>query len=102
LYEDEQNREAIAELNRALFLSPYAADAHLLLGRIYLRSGRVREAIDALKISLWSSETAEAHAVLAAAYLDAKDTSTARAEAQRALALDPRLAEARRVLDRLP
>jgi tetratricopeptide (TPR) repeat protein len=102
LYEDEQNREALADLNRALFLSPYAADAHLLLGRIYVRSGRVREAIDALKISLWSSETAEAHAVLAAAYVDAKDLVAARAEAQRALALDPRLAEARRVLDRLP
>jgi tetratricopeptide (TPR) repeat protein len=102
LYEDEKNREAVAELNRALFLSPYEADAHLLLARIYLRNGRVREAIDALKISLWSAETAEAHAVLAAAYLDAKDTGGARAEAQRALTLDPRLAEARRVLDRLP
>ena len=54
--QQESDREAIAELDRALYLSPYLADAHLLLGRIHLRNGRVRDAIDALKISLWSAE----------------------------------------------
>jgi tetratricopeptide (TPR) repeat protein len=101
LYASENDREAIADLNRALFLSPYEADAHLLLGRIDLRNGRIREAIDALKISLWSAETAAAHAVLAAAYAEAKDIDSARTEAQRALALDPQSADARRVLDRV-
>lgn len=101
LYGDENDREAMADLSRALFLSPYEADAHLLVGRIHLRNGRIREAIDALKISLWSAETAAAHVVLAAAYADAKDAASARAEAQRALALDPESADARRVLDRI-
>ena len=55
LFQQENDREAIAELDRALYLSPYLADAHLLLGRIHLRNGRVRDAIDALKISLWSA-----------------------------------------------
>ena len=32
----------VVELNRALFLSPYHAEAHLLLGRIHLRNGRVQ------------------------------------------------------------
>ena len=64
LFEQENDREAMAELNRALYLSPYLAEAHLLLGRSHLRSGRAREAIDALKISLWSAETAEAHVAL--------------------------------------
>ena len=73
LFQQENDREAIVELNRALYLSPYQAEAHLLLGRIHLRNGRVREAIDALKISLWSAETAEAHVVLGEAYLQAKD-----------------------------
>ena len=36
LFQQENDREAIVELNRALFLSPYAADAHLLVGRIHL------------------------------------------------------------------
>ena len=89
LFQQESDREAVAELDRALYLSPYLADAHLLLGRIHLRNGRVRDAIDALKISLWSAETAEAHTVLADAYIQSKEVDAARAEAERALALDP-------------
>ena len=60
----------------------------------------MREAIDALKISLWSAETAEAHVVLGEAYLQAKDPAAARAEADRALALDPSSAEAKRLRDK--
>ena len=94
LFEQENDRDAVVELNRALYLSPYLAEAHLLLGRIHLRNGRVREAIDAFKISVWSAETAEAHAALGEAYRQAKDADAARAEAERALALDPASAEA--------
>jgi tetratricopeptide (TPR) repeat protein len=101
LFGQENDREAAAELNRALYNSPYLAEAHLLLGRIHLRNGRVREAIDALKISLWSAETAEAHAVLGEAYRQDKDVVNARAEADRALALDPSSSEARAVLARI-
>jgi len=89
LFDNEQDREALAELKRAVFLSPYEAEAHLLIGRIYLRDGRPREAIDALKISIWSRDTAEAHIALGEAYLSIRDTALARAEVQRALALDP-------------
>jgi tetratricopeptide (TPR) repeat protein len=101
LFEQENDRGALAELSRALFLSPYQAEANLLVGRIHLRSGRVQEAIDSLKISVWSADSAAAHAALAAAYLEAKDAATAQAEAARALALDPASEEARRVLDRI-
>jgi len=101
LYQEENDRDALAELNRATYLSPYRAAAHLLLGRIYLRNGRLQEAIGALKIALWSAETAEAHAVLGEAYRQAKDAAAARAEAQQALALDPNLAEAKQLLERL-
>jgi tetratricopeptide (TPR) repeat protein len=61
----------------------------------------LHEAIDAFKIALWSAETAEAHAALGEAYRQAKDTNAARAEAQRALALDPASADARQLLARL-
>jgi len=101
LFQQESDREAAAELDRALYLSPYLAPAHLLLGRIHLRNGRVREAIDALKISLWSAETAEAHAVLADAYVRSNDVAAARTEAARALTLDPSSSEAKRLLDML-
>jgi tetratricopeptide (TPR) repeat protein len=101
LFEQQSDREAASELDRAVFLSPYLAEAHLLLGRIHLRNGRVREAIDALKISAWSAPTAEAHTALANAYVQADDREQARAEAERALALDPTSAEARRLVDML-
>jgi len=101
LYQQENDREAAIELSRALYLSPYLADAHLLLGRIHLRNGRVREASDALKIAVWSAETAETHAALGEAYRQAHDLTAAREEAQRALALDPASKEAKELLARL-
>jgi tetratricopeptide (TPR) repeat protein len=101
LYEQERDRDALDELRRTLFLSPYQAEAHLLMGRIYLRGGRVREAIDALNISIWSSETADAHAALAQAHFDARDLELARTEATRALTLDGQSVEARHVLEQL-
>jgi tetratricopeptide (TPR) repeat protein len=101
LYERDLNREAAAELNRALYLAPYLAEAHLLLGRIHLRNGRIRDAIDAFKISLWSAETAAAHAALGEAYRQNDEAAAAKAEAERALALDPELAEAKALAARL-
>lgn len=101
LFERESDRDATAELKRAIYLSPYDAESHLLLGRIYLRSGRLRDAVDELKISLWSQETVPAHLALAEAYIQSKDLPSARAEVQRALTLDPDSAEARKLLERI-
>jgi tetratricopeptide (TPR) repeat protein len=101
LFDREQDREAMVELRRAVFLSPYEADAHLLIGRIHLRAGRPREAADALKISIWSRDGAPAHVALAQAYLQLKDTAAARMQVQRALALDPASAEARQLQGKL-
>ena len=99
LFENEQDREAMREVRRAVYLSPYDASAHLLIGRIHLRGGRPAEAIEALKISLWSEETASARLVLAEAYLASKNPEAAKAELDRVLARDPDSAEARRLLD---
>jgi len=93
-FEREADREAIDELRRALFLSPYLAEAHLLLGRLYLRGGRPAEAVEALKIALWSEETVAAHVSLAEALLQVQDQAAARIEVDRALALDPKSTEA--------
>jgi Tfp pilus assembly protein PilF len=102
LFDREQDREALAELRRAVYLSPYEARAHLLIGRIYLRAGRPADAIDAFKISIWSEDQSQAHVFLAEAYLKTGDTAGARAEIQRALALDPSSADAKRLLAEIP
>ena len=54
LFDDARDEEAVGELRRTIFLSPYESEAHLLLGRIYLRTGRQQDAIDALTIAVWS------------------------------------------------
>lgn len=93
-YQREADREAMQELRRALYLSPYLAEAHLLMGRLYLRGGRPGDAVEALKIALWSEETVDAHIALAEAYLIVQEAAAARAEIDRALALDPKSEEA--------
>jgi tetratricopeptide (TPR) repeat protein/TolB-like protein len=93
-FEREADREAMQELRRALYLSPYLAEAHLLMGRLHLRGGRPAEAVEALKIALWSEETVTAHLVLAEALLQVQDQAAARVEVDRALALDPKSTEA--------
>jgi tetratricopeptide (TPR) repeat protein/TolB-like protein len=101
LFDREQDREALAELRKAIYLSPYEAQAHLLIGRIHLRGGRPGDAVDAFKISIWSEDHAPAHVYLAEAYLKLGDAANARAEAQRALALDPSSADAKRLLSEI-
>jgi Tfp pilus assembly protein PilF/TolB-like protein len=98
LFDREQDRDALAELRRAVFLSPYEARAHLLIGQIHLRAGRPADAIDAFKISIWSEDQAQAHVLLGQAYLKTGDKVKARAEAQRALVMAPESADAKRLL----
>ena len=101
-FQAERDDEAIAALRRAVYLSPYDAEAHLLLGRAFLRGGRLPEAIDELKISVWSQNTPTARLVLAEAYVRNHNVAGARSELQSVLARDPSNLEARRFLDRLP
>ncbi len=91
----------MTELRRAVYLLPYEAEAHLLIGRIHLRAGRPQDAVDALKISIWSQDTAAARVALAEAYISTKDSAAARKELERALALDPASADATRLLGSL-
>jgi tetratricopeptide (TPR) repeat protein len=90
----EADRIAEEELRRAIYLSPYLAEAQLLLGRVYLRGGRTAEAIQALKIALWSQETATGQVLLAEGYRQSHDIDAAKRALERALALDPQSAEA--------
>jgi tetratricopeptide (TPR) repeat protein len=100
-FEQGNDTEAIAEFRRVLYLSPYEAEAQLLLGRIYLRTGQTAAAIDAFKISIWSQESAAARVALARAYLQAKDDAAARREVERALVLEPESSAAKALMDEL-
>ena len=98
----ERDDEAIAAFRRAVYLAPYDAEAHLLLGRVYVRGGRIIEALDEFTISIWSRDTVAARLALAGAYIQAQNIPGARSELQVVLGREPSNAEARRLLDRLP
>lgn len=98
LADEMRDREAIDELRRAIYVSPYLDRPHLLLGRIYQRTGRLTDAAEEYALALWCQETAEAHAALASVRLAMGKRELARASANRALVLDPANAEAKEVL----
>jgi tetratricopeptide (TPR) repeat protein len=101
LADEMRDREAIDELRRAIYVSPYLDRPHILLGRIYRRTGRLVDASDEFALALWCQETAEAHAGLATVQLLLGKRDLARASANRALVLDPANAEAKEVLRQL-
>ena len=102
LYQAERDAEAIAELRRAIYLSPYDREAHLLLGRLFLRGGQIADAIDELKISIWSDDQTDARVTLAEAYVQARNVDAARGELQTVLTREPSNTAARRLLATLP
>ena len=102
LFQAQRDAEAIGELRRAIYLSPYEREAHLLLGRVYLRGGQLADAIDELKISIWSDDRADARVALAEAYIQAKNVDAARSELQTVLTRQPSNADAKRLLGTLP
>ncbi|MCC6165157.1 MAG: tetratricopeptide repeat protein [Acidobacteria bacterium] len=101
LAERQEDREAIVEYRKALYLSPYDAQTHLALGRVLVRAGRLRDAIESLTISLWSAESVEARLLLADAYLSAGDAAAALPHAERAAVLAPESTEARALVTRI-
>ncbi|AMY11234.1 putative PEP-CTERM system TPR-repeat lipoprotein [Luteitalea pratensis] len=101
LEEQLQDREAISEFRKSLYLAPYDAQTHLALGRVLVRSGRLRDAIESLKISLWSAESLDARLLLAEALLGTGETAEAQVHADRALQLAPESAVARALVERV-
>jgi Flp pilus assembly protein TadD len=95
LIESGHDRDATVELQRAIYLSPYEDESHLLLGRIYERTGRVSDAVDEYKVAVWCRESAAAQLALGRALAQSGDRDAARRALERALVLAPDLAEAR-------
>lgn len=84
-----RDQETIREAQRALYLTPYDAEGLRLLGRAQARSGLLQEAVGALKIAIWSQESAAAQVELGELLLRARDVAGALTAAERALVLEP-------------
>jgi tetratricopeptide (TPR) repeat protein len=98
LIDEHRDLEAIGELRRAIYVSPYLDTPHLMLGRLHQRAGRLDDAVEEFLLALWCRESADGHAGLATAQLAAGKREAAKASADRALALDPANTEAREVI----
>jgi tetratricopeptide (TPR) repeat protein len=77
------------------------AAAHLGLGEIARRQGRLDDAVKELQLSLEARDSAVVRTTLARVYLEQKKTTLARTEVERALKLAPNYAEAKQLLEHL-
>jgi len=77
------------------------AAAHLGLGEIARRQGKLDDAVKELQLSLEARDSAVVRTTLARVYLEQKKTELARAEVERALKLAPNYAEAKQLLEHL-
>lgn len=100
LLADDRDRDAVSELRRAIYLSPYEEEPHRLLGGVHQRAGRLTDAIEEYTVALWCRETAAGRVALGEALLESGQREAAHREAARALVLDPSSAEARALAGR--
>jgi tetratricopeptide (TPR) repeat protein/TolB-like protein len=77
------------------------ASAHLGLGEIARRQGRLDEAVKELQLSLEARDSAMVRTTLARVYLEQKKPALARAEVEHALKLAPNYTEAKQLLEHL-
>jgi tetratricopeptide (TPR) repeat protein len=89
------------DFRAALTGDPRSAAAHLGLGEIDRRRGKMEDAVKELQASLEARDSAVVRTMLAKIYLEQKKPDLARAEAQRALKLAPNYTEAKQLLEHL-
>jgi tetratricopeptide (TPR) repeat protein len=86
---DGFDREAIEELELVIDNDPQDARSYRKLAQIYLKSGRMEEALRSLTQSLRREETAGDHLLLGKIYLQQGKLEDAQAQLNAALGLEP-------------
>jgi tetratricopeptide (TPR) repeat protein len=89
------------EFRAALAIDPHNASAHSELGDIYRRRGKLEEAVNELRLSLASRDSAAVRTTLARVYLEQKKPDLARLEVEKAVKLAPHYPPATELLEHL-
>lgn len=89
------------DFRAALAGDPRSAAAHLGMGEIDRRRGKMEDAVKELQASLETRDSAVVRTMLAKIYLEQRKPDLARTEVQRALKLAPNYAEAKQLLEHL-
>lgn len=92
---------AEGEFRAALASDSGSASAHNGLAEVYRRRGKLDDSAKELQASLGIRDSAAVRTTLARVYLEQKKVDLARQEAERALKLAPKYAEAKELLERL-
>jgi tetratricopeptide (TPR) repeat protein len=91
---------ALRELTRAVYLDPYGARGHLLLGRAYRARGEADQALAELRASLWSKDDPAVRLELATYLAELGNAAEASSEARRVLKAEPGNAAAKALAER--
>ncbi len=96
-----RDEPAEKEFRAALSADAGNASAHNGLAEVYRRRGKLDDSAKELQASLEIRDSAAVRTTLARVYLEQKKPDLARAEAERALKLAPKYAQAKELLDHL-
>jgi tetratricopeptide (TPR) repeat protein len=99
LHESGDVEGAMKEAARSLYLDPANRRTHLLMARLYRLRGEHELALNEFRIFLWSNADAVVHVETALLLRDMGRGPEARAEAEKALKIDPANEQARRLLE---
>jgi tetratricopeptide (TPR) repeat protein len=97
IFESGDQEGALQEATRAAYLDPYNPGIHSLLGRIHRARGQFEPALNEFRMSLWSRDDAGVRVEVALLLREAGRLAESRAEAEKALRLDPSREDARRL-----
>ena len=84
-----RREEAIRELERAVYLSPYSDEARLELARLYKEAGNLPKAAGEARVVLWNGDNVDAHVLLAEVLLTMGQLDEARTHIEAAAAIEP-------------
>ncbi len=80
---------AVSELTQAVYLDPHGARGHLLLARAHRSRGDKEKAVNELRVSLWCRDESAVRLELSGLLKELGREPEAKAEAEKALKLDP-------------
>lgn len=84
-----RREDAIRELERAVYLSPYSVAARLGLARLYRDAGDLQKAAGEARVILWNGDNVEAHVLLADVLLSSGQLDEARSHLDAVEKLEP-------------
>ncbi len=86
---------------KAIHISPFDWESHLILSKIYIEKGDFKNAQMELKFSIWLEERAENNFEMGKLLMEMGDREKGLEQLKKALSLDPSIEEAKKIIKKL-